>query len=432
MSDIRARRREITVLGLSGLFNIGNTCYMNSAIQCVMASSLLTLYFKKKKFELDLYNNIEDELADIERKKLGLTDEDTVELKKTDVKNTISKSITYNYYQLVKTYWEENSIIRPDSLKHAIGLKNNIFRGFHQQDSQELLSFLLDSIHEETKIKTVVKSFTGVPEYVSEYSNIKSSLEKRLEDDCSDTEKEEIKTQLLNLRRENLQSDLILKYLHSWSRYIKKFGHSIITLLYTGMFVTHIDCLSCGAKFSTFDPFTLTPVHIPDDGDTTLEDCFREFTKPETLEENSYNCEACNNKVTATRQTTIWKAPENLIIQLKRFKNNGFNLSKVSSKVSFPLEGLSLDTVSSEYYKNKSTYDLYAIIQHSGSLYGGHYIAYTKNKINNEWYLYDDSNVLHIPKERLESEIVTRGSYILFYNKVHSSTAPEAPKTSEE
>ena len=39
--------------GLSGLVNLGNTCYMNAAIQCLSNTEELTHYFLSKSFVTD-------------------------------------------------------------------------------------------------------------------------------------------------------------------------------------------------------------------------------------------------------------------------------------------------------------------------------------------------------------------------------------------
>ena len=62
-------------------------------------------------------------------------------------------------------------------------------------------------------------------------------------------------------------------------------------------------------------------------------------------------------------------------------------------------------------------YDLYGVIYHSGGLGGGHYVAYTKNLINNNWYLFDDENVLHIDDSRIKDKLNSSGAYVLFYKK---------------
>ena len=49
---------KINVRGLSGLNNIGNTCYMNSALQCISSSDIFVSYIIKKKFVRDLKDNI--------------------------------------------------------------------------------------------------------------------------------------------------------------------------------------------------------------------------------------------------------------------------------------------------------------------------------------------------------------------------------------
>ena len=58
-------------------------------------------------------------------------------------------------------------------------------------------------------------------------------------------------------------------------------------------------------------------------------------------------------------------------------------------------------------------YDLFGIVNHYGSMGGGHYIAHVKNDITQEWIRYDDSKVTVIP----ESQVRSNSAYVLFYRK---------------
>ena len=103
----------------------------------------------------------------------------------------------------------------------------------------------------------------------------------------------------------------------------------------------------------------------------------------------------------------IYSANEIVIIHLKRFRNN----RKIENLVEFPLEGLNLK----EYLPNKedNIYDLFAVANHIGGLHGGHYFAYCKNFLDNEWYEFNDSNVEKIDKKK----VVSDNAYVLFYSK---------------
>jgi ubiquitin C-terminal hydrolase len=74
----------------------------------------------------------------------------------------------------------------------------------------------------------------------------------------------------------------------------------------------------------------------------------------------------------------IYKAPEFLIIHLKRFSHQRaslFGSRKIQEFVDFPLEGLDL-TYQVINGDTNAVYDLYAVSNHYGSLNGGHYTAY--------------------------------------------------------
>jgi ubiquitin carboxyl-terminal hydrolase 20/33 len=162
-------------------------------------------------------------------------------------------------------------------------------------------------------------------------------------------------------------------------------------------------------------------VSIPDIGgstDPTIEECLDGFTKSEHLVgDNQYSCDICRKKTDAEKKTFIWNTPERLIIHLKRFKNDGVHTMKVNTFISYPITDLSLSNNMAPYAKKDIKYDLYGVVHHSGNLMGGHYIAYTKNPINNLWYEFNDDDVVYVEPKEVDSEVISKGAYILFYKK---------------
>ncbi|XP_077352699.1 ubiquitin carboxyl-terminal hydrolase 20 isoform X2 [Festucalex cinctus] len=111
---------ELKPRGLTGMKNIGNSCYMNAALQALSNCPPLTQYFL-----------------------------DCAGLVRTDKKPALSKS----YQKLISELWHKKrpSYVVPTSLSHSIKLLNPMFRGYAQQDTQEFLRCLMDQLHEELK-----------------------------------------------------------------------------------------------------------------------------------------------------------------------------------------------------------------------------------------------------------------------------------------
>ncbi|CAG2180978.1 unnamed protein product, partial [Oppiella nova] len=150
-----------------------------------------------------------------------------------------------------------------------------------------------------------------------------------------------------------------------------------------------------------------------------LEDCLQLHTKPETLTaDNPWYCPKCKEQRQANKQITLWRLPQVLVIQLKRFSfRNSFWREKLDSMVRYPIHGLDM----SQYYVRTDNnpdcppvYDLFGVVNHFGSLFGGHYTAYAKTSDNYKnigWRCFDDSRVESVD----EDSVVTRNAYMLFY-----------------
>ncbi|XP_073696346.1 ubiquitin carboxyl-terminal hydrolase 20 isoform X1 [Garra rufa] len=111
---------ELKPRGLTGMKNIGNSCYMNAALQALSNCPPLTQFFL-----------------------------DCSGLVRTDKKPALCKS----YQKLISELWHKKrpSYVVPTNLFHGIKLVNPMFRGYAQQDTQEFLRCLMDQLHEELK-----------------------------------------------------------------------------------------------------------------------------------------------------------------------------------------------------------------------------------------------------------------------------------------
>jgi len=81
------------------------------------------------------------------------------------------------------------------------------------------------------------------------------------------------------------------------------------------------------------------------------------------------------------------------MIVLKRFTFTKTKRAKIKDFVDFPLKNLDLTPHVSRLQRDKPVYDLFAIGNHEGYLGGGHYYSFTKSRLDNNWYFFDDEMV---------------------------------------
>ncbi|XP_030632094.1 ubiquitin carboxyl-terminal hydrolase 32 isoform X1 [Chanos chanos] len=199
------RHKVPTEKGATGLSNLGNTCFMNSSIQCVSNTKPLTDYFISGRhlYELNRTNPI-------------------------GMRGHMAKC----YGDLVQELWSgTQKNVAPLKLRWTIAKYAPRFNGFQQQDSQELLAFLLDGLHEDLnrvheKPYVELKDSDGRPDL-------------------------EVATE-------------------AWENHLRR-NRSIVVDLFHGQLKSQVKCKTCGHISARFDPFNFLSLPLPMDSSMHLE-----------------------------------------------------------------------------------------------------------------------------------------------------------------
>lgn len=150
-------------------------------------------------------------------------------------------------------------------------------------------------------------------------------------------------------------------------------------------------------------------------------DCLRKFCAVEYLTgKDKYFCEHCKRKTDGEKRMLFKELPECLCIHIKRFRYDAgwFNGTKNSKVVTFPVnKSIDLSSFCDEPPPNPIEYKLVGLVQHIGSMSGGHYIAYCQHKRKpQDWYEFDDMTVSAVAPETVERA----EPYVLFFQRLPS------------
>ena len=325
--------------GLTGLVNLGNTCYINSTLQIISNIHELNEYINSI-MNKNFYSK----------------------------KDNIDKLFVKEWCDLYNLMWKKNVIVSPNRFIKIIQMisrkKNNeMFAGFDQNDSTEFMYFILDMFHNTLK----------------EYG-------------------ETIYNQRINLLKNHFKNNHsgFVKYFNS----VHENNYSIIDQLF-GIYyrVDYIEestgkCLS--SKYEKFYIIDLALTNL------SVSECMDSHFEDENLNKennNQYYNDKKNEYIDVIKRTSIYYNPKYLIIQLKRWN---YNLRKNQRIIDYEIDNMDIEKYICDDFKNKlnTNYELCGIINHSGNVFGGHYFSYVKNE-NNKWYEFNDANVNEIQNKKI-------------------------------
>ncbi|XP_033992701.1 uncharacterized protein LOC117488075 isoform X2 [Trematomus bernacchii] len=185
--------------------------------------------------------------------------------------------------------------------------------------------------------------------------------------------------------------------------------------------LTHMTtCLSCDTKTDADKAFWHLPLALEDSSSQnfSVEKGIEEFFRASHLNGgNQMYCDLCRAKSDATTKCVIKHHPEVLTLLLKRFE---FDYSKRYVKIN-----CTVDVPCTLQIPENQTYELYAMVEHSGDLRSGHHIATIKSEHDGRWYSFNDSWVTLLHSQPFQSDKVQKSSSasLLFYRKEKVSAA---------
>lgn len=382
-------------LGAVGLHNLGNTCSLAAAVQCLMHAPPLADHFL---------------LADWRR--------DLVPATRT---RPWEPRVTTEFVALLRRMWLGGQAAQsPHALHHAVGVADRRFANhMEQHDAQEVLQAVLDNVHDD--LNRVLRRPPPLPALDSDG---------RPDADVAD---------------------------EAWARHLAA-NDSVVTDTFCGQLRSSVTCCRCGYASVTFDPFLSLSVPLEDGGGgggggahygavgaeesrrararsssshdgngggggcraVTLGQALSLFTSPERLAEgDAWRCPKCATSVEAVKRMAVWRLPRVLVVHLKRFRHNRSGtarVSKVAHAVAYPVAQLEMapfcadgspgaaaasgGKVSADSAAaggadcdgdgSSSRYNLFAVARHHGTVSRGHYTAVVRNHLSARWFLCDD------------------------------------------
>jgi len=351
----------------TGLQNVGQTCYMNSTIQCLSNIKYLSEYLISHfgKFDIE--------------------------------KQPLSVSFSSLIYDLFNT---KNKDIAPKLFKKIIGKLNPLFEGMHAADAKDLIFFLLETLHQELNKKKDNSEQTNIDYAQLEKDSFdENKMFQRFINEYSEKNMSIISATFYGIIRSTMECNSCHNIKYSFQTFnllifqLKKIKESNRNTKVNKKYVINI-----------YDAF----------------DCDKE---KEILDgENMIYCNNCKGLRPGIHQQIMYSLPRVLIIILNRGRNNlDFNEEFIFPKdLDLSIEGY---VIKNEF---NTKFYLQSVITHLGeSGAGGHFIAYCRNGPNEKFLCYNDASVSEAEEKDAmgskisENEYEKRTPYILVYHHMN-------------
>lgn len=374
---------------LLGFQNLGNTCFMNATLQCLLRARLLRRFFMQVDMDRDVPRDapLTTALRDVARRVFSSPSTATA---------------------------GGHGTLAPSSFKQCLSSYKRAFAGFEQHDAHEFLRFALDGIHEECNRVT-----QKVP-----YEELK-----------------------------DIEGEAPAATADRWLANHNRRNKSIVQDVFQGQYFSTVRCHRCNTVCSSGEIFLDMSLQMPASNKSSILSGGRSGSINESLNEyfsdvrlagdDAFRCPKCKSMQEATRKTSLFRLPDVLVVHLKRFRHSRFHASKINDAVDFPVDtDLNLTAychaespvITTAAATAPPKYRLTGVVHHMGSVHGGHYIAHCQatgssayasslessnngggGNPNSNWYEFDDSSVSQL---RRKDQLTAGTAYILFYERV--------------
>jgi ubiquitin carboxyl-terminal hydrolase 22/27/51 len=346
--------------GVRGLFNLGETCYMNAVLQMMVHNPLLASYFLGMGHPVHLCP-----ISNQPDKKNDSDSEDDDDNEDKEQKTCVACGMT----EVFSDATQADQSLPAHAVNLLFASWKNIphMSGKQQQDAQEWFILIVDKLHEA----------------VSQHQNSKKQC------DCF----------FHKVFFGRLNSEVTCDKCHTTST--TEDEYSSISLDFKKQ--------AKKKKKASSDVKTAVP---------NVHECLRSYTAAESLTSEQYKCRSCDAPRSASKRVSVRKLPAILCIHVKRFgmkiAGTSFVQEKYEGKIDFPLV---LDMA--PYTKHPDTaaagdqfvYDLECVVVHQGeNVHNGHYFAFCRQ--DKKWFRFDDEIVSATTTE----DVLRQEAYLCFYS----------------